>query len=160
LEKIIEVPVGTQGGVVVKKYKGYQLLFKDYKTLGITDKTTALAKIRELGTSGKPYSDPVMWTAIGQLAILKMQIQPYLSNATLNRRGFYFQAWGEYEGGPAYGWITKVKFNTAVEFYTKNNPGKTKEDLQKACKEIPKNMIIPAGKAVFAQWLEGQVFGA
>lgn len=143
-----------------KKYRGYQLLFKDYKTLGIKNKKTALDKINELGKSGKPYSDPVMWTPIAQLAILKMQIQDYLNNTVLNRRGFYFQAWGEYAGGPEYGWITKIKFNTAVEFYTKNNPGKTKEDLQALCQEIPKNMIIPAGKAVYAQWLQGEVFGA
>jgi hypothetical protein len=156
----VEIPVGTQGGLVKKKYKGYQLLFKDYKTFGITNKETALNKIRELGTSGKPYSDPVLWTPVAQLAILKMQIQDYLNNATLNKRGFYFAPWGEYPGGPEYGWITKVKFNTAVEFYTKNNPGKTKEDLQKKCKIILENMIRPGGKAVFAQWLEGEVFGA
>ena len=159
LDKTIDVPISTRGGLIKKKYKGYQLLFKDHKTLEIKNKTTALVKMRELGTTGKPYSDSTMWTAVAQIAILKMQVDGYINNRVLNRRGWYYTPWGEYSGGPAYGWITKLKFKTAVEFYVKNNPGKTEQDLKKHCEIFIENMIIPAGKAVFQQWLNGEVFG-
>jgi hypothetical protein len=157
----IEVSIGTQGGISKKKYKGYKLLFKDWNTYDpkVNNITTAVAKMREFTTKGKPYSDPIMWTAIAQIAILKMQVQGYINNRGLNRRGWYFTPWGEYSGGPAYGWITKLKFKTAVEFYIKNNPGKTEEDLRKHCEPFIDNMIISAGKAVYQQWLSGQVFG-
>ena len=157
----IEVPVGTQGRMLNKKYKGYKLLFKDWNTYDpkVNTIATAVAKMTEFTTKGKPYSDPIMWTAIAQIAILKMQVQGYINNRGLNRRGWYFTPWGEYSGGPAYGWITKLKFKTAVEFYVKNNPGKTEEDLKKHCQPFIDNMIIAAGKAVYQQWLNGQVFG-
>lgn len=154
----IEIPIGTQGGLTNKKYKAYKLLFKDWNNLSpkITNIETTVAKMKEVTTKGKPYSDPAMWTAIAQIAILKMQVSNYPYNKFKN--GWKFTAWGEYTGGPAYGWVTALKFRTAVEFYVKNNPGKTEEDLKKHCQGFYDNMIISAGKAVYAQWLNGQVF--
>lgn len=102
-----------------------------------------------------------MWTAIGQIAILKMQVQTYLNDPGLNRKGWYYTPWGEYSGANQYGWIRHLKFKTAVEFYVKNNPGKTEEDLIKHCKPFKDNMHKDNedGKAVYARWLAGEVFG-
>ena len=69
-----------------------------------------------------------------------------------------FTNWGEYENGPDYGWITSLKFDTAVQFYVENNPGKTKKDLITFCKPFIRNMIIPASKTNYIQWLNGEIF--
>lgn len=161
IERDIEIPVGTPGGITKKKYKAYKLLFKDHDKFSpkIVGKDTAIAKMEELTTKGKAYSDPILWTPIAQIAVLKMQVQNYINNKGLNRRGWYYSPWGEYGGGPEYGWITKLKFKTAVEFYVKNNPGKTEEDLKKHCRPFIENMENTAGKTVYNQWLNGQVFG-
>jgi len=153
--------VPTRSGLIKKKYKGYQLLFKDYKTLGINNQETALKKIREVGKKGKPLADPNLWTAVGQIAILKMQVQNYIDDPGNNKRGWYYSPWGEYSGANQYGWIRHLKFKTAVEFYVKNNPGKTEEDLIKHCRPFIHNMRKENqdGKAVYARWLAGEVFG-
>ena len=90
-----------------------------------------------------------------------MQVEPNIRNEGTNKRGWYFNAWGEYAGANRYGWIRHLKFKTAVEFYVKNNPGKTEEDLIKHCKPFIKNMRKENvdGIAVYARWLAGEVFG-
>lgn len=147
-------------GLAKRKYKGYKLLFKDHDKYDpkVNNIPTAVAKMKELGTKGKPYSDPVLWTAVGQIGLLNKFIARYRADSGLERRGWYYTGWGEYQGGPAYGWITGLKFKTAVEFYVKNNPGKTEEDLKKHCQAFLGNMVVQAGKAVYAQWLNGEVF--
>jgi len=109
---------------------------------------------------GKPLADPNLWTVIGQIALLKMQVEPNIRNSGTNKRGWYFNAWGEYEGANRYGWIRDLKFKTAVEFYVKNNPGKTEQDLINHCKPFVHNML-PSNKdgiAAYPRWLAGEVF--
>lgn len=152
-----------------KKIKGYKLLFKDWEEFKINNLATALAKMKEVSAKqeqSRParmatmaavrnLCDSRLFTPITQILFLKNFVSHYKTR-------FKFGPWGEYEGGPEYGWITNLKFNTAVQFYVENNPGKTKQDLIKFCKPMIKNFASTStlGKASFVQWLSGEVFGS
>ena len=136
------------------------LVFKDHVSLGITTKEQANAKMetifREEGQqAGRIYANPALFYPAVQVQLLK------LITDSPGNPNWKFSPWGEYDGGPAYGWITKLKFKTAVEFYVKNNPGKTEEDLKSFCRPFVDNMkrYSPEGIEVYNQWLNGEVFG-
>ena len=171
LEKNIDTYSLVNGAIKTEKVKCYKLLFKDHAELGITNKATAVAKMREIYEEdkkkpgrkpdqpymlGKKYADDRLFNAATQIGILKEFVARYPYSKFKN--GWKFTSWGEYSGANAYGWIRDLKFQTAVDIYIKNNAGKTKEDLQKLCANLIKNMINPQGKAVFNQWLGGEVF--
>jgi hypothetical protein len=66
--------------------------------------------------------------------------------------------WGEYPGGPVSGWFSKLKFQTAVNYYIANNPGKTREDLKSWMKKKGADSGLPTTKKYLDKWLEGYVF--
>lgn len=149
--------------VVTEKVKAYQLLFKDYKKLGITGIQTAVEKMQEIYAAegiggGKKYADERLFNAATQIGILKQFVSAYVSNKALNKRGWYYTSWGEYSGAPQYGWIRDLKFQTAVDIYLRNNPDKKIEDLKNHCAPLVENMISKSGKLVYKRWLEGEVF--
>lgn len=149
-----------------KRVKGFKLLFKDWEKFGIKDKNTTIAKMLEVGAKpsqsngermrtmeqGRALADPRLFIPITQIMILANSISHYKTR-------WKFTNWGEYENGPEYGWITKLKFETAVQFYVENNPGKTRNDLVDFCKPMIRNMIITKGKINFNAWLAGETFG-
>lgn len=163
-------PVGSSSPnpFASKKIKGYELLFKDWKTLNIKNIQTAVAKMREVSAkeeestsqrmatmaAARNLCDPRLFVPIVQILFLK----DFVANYTTR---YKFTPWGEYSGGPQYGWIHKLKFNTAVQFYVENNPGKTKEDLIRFCKPMIGNFLATntLGKANYLKWLNGEVFG-
>ena len=107
-------------------------------------------------TAGKKYADERLFNAATQVALLKSFVAQYTTR-------WKFTSWGEYSGGPEYGWITKLKFKTASDIYVKNNPGKTIKGLQNFCSPMIRNMLgqdYHKGKSVYSRWLEGEVFGA
>lgn len=144
-----------------EKVKLYKLLFKDYQNLKINNKKSAVQKMEQIfkeegSKGGKKYADDRLFNAATQIGILKSFVSDYPSR-------WKFSPWGEYSGGPAYGWITKLKFQIAVDVYLRNNPGKTKKDLQKHCAPMVDSMLglsFHQGKSVFNRWLDGEVFGA
>lgn len=154
-----------------QKIKTYKLLFKDYETLKINNINSAVAKMKQIYNEektrkssqqnpvfvdGKKYADDRLFNAATQIGLLKSFVSRYKSR-------WKFTAWGEYKDGPEYGWITSLKFQTAVDVYVKNNPGKTKKDLQDFCAPMIKNMLgadVHKGKSVYTRWLEGEIFGA
>jgi hypothetical protein len=160
LDMFVNVPTLLNGKISIKKVKLLHLVFKDHVSLGITTKEQANAKMetifREEGQeAGRNYANPVLFYPAVQVQLLK------LITDSPGNPNWKFSPWGEYGGGPAYGWITKLKFKTAVKFYVENNPGKTEEDLKSFCRPFVDNMkkYSPEGIEVYNQWLDGVVFG-
>lgn len=139
-----------------KKYPLWKLLLTNWEELGIKNGTEATAKIKEyrLAGKGREFADPRLFMPVNQIQLLVSYVQDYPSR-------WKFRNWGEYENGPSYGWITKLKFETAVQFYVENNPGKTRKDLIDFCnhKTFWDNMVIPESKVNYVQWLNGETFG-
>ncbi len=155
--------------------RGYKLIDKDWEANGTKDQTTAIAKMKEwykvnpkkpddYGISeGKLHSDPRLWNALTQIFLL--------SELTAKRKDMWmWWNWGEYgtEGkvGEAYsaskrppaGWLRGLKFQTAVNYYLANNPGKTAEDLKSWVKKKGTDKNLRSSKEFLDQWLAGYVF--
>lgn len=169
-EKLLDVtmdfPLLSNGKITTKKAKLLHLVFKDHKELFKDNEKLKLTKIQmatqlmktiykdEGERAGRKYADPLVFTPAVQIEILKK----FNANYTA-KNNWKYTAWGEYSGGPEYGWITALKFKTAVGFYVKNNPGKTEEDLKNFCKGWIGNMLDSHdGKSVYSRWLNGEVF--
>jgi hypothetical protein len=160
LDMFVNVPTLLNGKISIKKVKLLHLVFKDHVSLGIETKEQATAKMENIfktegERAGRNYANPVLFYPAVQVQLLK------LITDSPGNPNWKFSPWGEYGGGPAYGWITKLKFKTAVKFYVENNPGKTEEDLKSFCRPFVDNMkkYSPEGIEVYNQWLDGVVFG-
>ena len=156
--------------VAKKKIKTYKLLFKEHEELKIVGINSSVAKMKQIYNEekvrksaqqnprfldGKTYADERLFNAATQIALLKSFVSRYTAR-------WKFTAWGEYTNGPEYGWITNLKFKTAVDVYVRNNPGKNEKDLQDFCAPMIKNMLgasVHKGKSVYNRWLDGEVFG-
>ena len=147
----------SNGTIKNQKITLWKLLIKDWETLSITNGQQAWDKIREyrLQGAGRDQINPVLFQPINQINLLLSYVEDYK-----NRR-WKFTSWGEYDNGPEYGWIHRTKFQTAVDYYVRNNPSKNKNDLINWAnnKSIVDSMIIPKSKENYAAWLQGQVFG-
>lgn len=171
LEDLIDVRAKINGKIVNKKEKLYKLLFKDHEALKINNKTSAVAKMKEIYEqsggkfdsgyqcnnasigAGIQFADPVLFTPIVQVDLIKKFLVNY------SGKDWKFFPWGEYAGDhPAYGWIHGLKFKTAVDFYVRNNPGKTEQDLVNHCKKFITNMTRKNSKDNYNAWLNGSVF--
>lgn len=149
----LDIPLKSGG---TKKYSITKLLFKD----GTVTSKNAKAKMLEIfqnegSTAGLKYADPILFQPITQVMLLKTFI-PIIPP----KGEWQFAPWGEYSvtGGPVYGWITKLKFKTAVKFYTENT-GKKEQDLKNYCSNFINEMKNQNGKSVYTRWLNGEVFG-
>ena len=165
----------TNNTVVKEKGRGYKLIDKNWLANGTKNQATAIAKMKEWykvnpkkpdgqGISeGKSHSDPRLWNAITQIFLL--------SKMTYNEKDkWMWTNWGEYyrEGnvGDAYdpdkrpppGWLRGLKFQTAVNYYVANNPGKTAEDLKLWVKRKGTDKNLRSSKEFLDRWLEGYVF--
>lgn len=170
LEDLIDVKIKVNGKITTKKQKLYKLLFKDHEALGITNVAAAVRKMREVyeqnggsfessyqcnnqvSSAARLLADPVLFTPIVQVDLIKKFLKGYSGD-------WKFEPWGEYAGDhPTYGWIHGLKFNTAVDFYLRNNPNKKREDLVNHCKKFIPFMKRKNSKDNYNAWLEGQVF--
>ena len=142
------------GGLAKKTYPLWKLILSNWEELGIKNGTEATKQIgiyRKLG-QGREFANPLLFLPVNQIQLLVSFVQEYKSR-------WKFTNWGEYPNGPNYGWITKLKFNTAAQFYVENNPGKTKSDLIAFCNhKIFWDSMIPASKVNYLQWLNGEIF--
>lgn len=131
----------------------WKLILTNWQELGIKNGKEATNKIKEyrLKGEGREFADPRLFMPINQIMLLVSYVEEYTTR-------WKFTSWGEYDNGPAYGWITKLKFDTAVQFYVENNPGKTRQGLVNFCKPFIRNMIIPESKVNYTQWLNGETF--
>jgi hypothetical protein len=147
----------SNGVIRNEKITLWKLLIKDWETLKITTGQQAWDKIREyrLQGAGRDQINPVLFQPINQINLVLSYVEDYK-----NRR-WKFTSWGEYPNGPEYGWINKTKFQTAVDYYVRNNPSKTKANLITWANNgsIINSMIIEKSKQNYAAWLQGQVFG-
>jgi hypothetical protein len=109
-------------------------------------------KPNEFGISeGKVHSDPRLWNALTQIFLL--------SKITANYKDqWMWWNWGEYSGGPASGWLARLKFQTAVNYYVANNSGKTREDLKTWVKKKGTDKNLNSSKKYLDKWLQGYVF--
>lgn len=154
----------TGKSVTKEDVKAYKLLFKDYKSLGITGKESAVKKMEEIYEAegiggGKKYADERLFNAATQIGILKSFVSNYPYSKFKN--GWKFTSWGEYKDQAAnYGWIRDLKFKTALDIYLRNNPDKKAEEFKKYCLGLLDNMVSKSGKLAFKRWLEGEVFSA
>ncbi len=149
--------------LVKENGRGYKLIDKNWQANGTRDQATAIAKMKEwykvnpkkpdgYGISeGKSHSDPRLWNALTQIFLL--------SRLTSNKKdSWMWWNWGEYSGGPASGWLAKLKFQTALNYYLTNNPGKTAEDLKSWVKRKGTDKNLPSSKTYLDRWLQGYVF--
>lgn len=120
-----------EGGVT---RKGWQLGYANYAAEGITEdnfnaKTTALYE--QYGSQDRspyyPLLDPLLWIPINQAAMCytvakgggvpPANMTPSDKLGYSPETGYIFFPWGDYNGGPPYGFISNVHFKTAVETY-------------------------------------------
>ena len=153
----------TKKKIVKENGRGYKLIDKDWQANGTVNQSTAIAKMKEwykvnpkkpneFGISeGKTHSDPRLWNALTQIFLLEK-----LTSGV--KDGWMWWNWGEYSGGPASGWLAKLKFQTAVNYYVANNPGKTREDLKSWIKKKGTDKNLNSSKKYLDKWLEGYVF--
>ena len=162
--------------IIKEKGRGYKLIDKDWLANGTKDAASAILKMKEwykvslskgpnaLGVSeGKIHADSRLWNALTQIFLLEK-----MSSGL--KDGWMWWNWGEYgtEGnvGDAYsdskrppaGWLRGLRFQTAVNYYIANNPGKTVEDLKLWVKKKGTDGRRRSTKEFLDRWLEGYVF--
>lgn len=161
--ELVLASLDSANKLVKENGRGYKLIDKNWQANGTKDQATAIAKMKQwykvnpkkpdgYGISeGKSHSDSRLWNAITQIFLL--------SRLTSNKKdSWMWWNWGEYSGGPASGWLAKLKFQTAVNYYLANNTGKTAEDLKSWVKRKGTDKNLPSSKTYLDRWLEGYVF--
>jgi hypothetical protein len=150
----------SNGTIRNEKIALWKLLVKDWKSRKpkVTDWRQATQVIKEyrLRGAGREIIDPRLFQPINQINLLVSYVEQYTDSRF--RNGWKFRNWGEYDGGPKYGWINETKIQTAIDYYVRNNPGKTKNDYITWANGLKKNMIIENSKKNYAAWLQGQFF--
>ena len=163
-DQLVLASLDSNNKTVLKENgRGYKLIDKDWQANGTKDKTTAIVKMKEwykvhpkkpndYGISeGKVHSDPRLWNALTQIFLLSKMTSGI-------KDGWMWWNWGEYSGGPVSGWLAKLKFQTAVNYYVANNPGKTREELKTWVKKKGTDKNLNSSKKYLDKWLEGYVF--
>ena len=150
----------SNGTIRNEKIALWKLLVKDWQSRKpkVTDWRQATQVIKEyrLRGAGRELVDPRLFQPINQINLLVSYVEAYTNSRF--RNGWKFSSWGEYDGGPEYGWINETKIQTAIDYYVRNNPGKTKNDYITWANGLKTNMIIEKSKKNYAAWLQGQFF--
>jgi len=138
------LPSPSPGQVVT----GWKIGLADWQSYGTTTAATAGVKMASLY---KPYKtqdnhtagvnalisevDERAWVPLNQAYILYRVAtgrQPSLVMAEDEKAGrdyeYIYEPWGDYQGGPTYGFISNVRFSAAVDIYERNTTG-TRSDL-------------------------------
>jgi len=129
---------------------GWKLAYKDWSQEGVTTfdnfKISAGVAGNNYRSRTPGYSDTEMYrylsdevlTPINQPFMLYKVITDVTPNGVLTEdqklglnaeSAYYFFPWGDYGGGPDYGWISNVDFQTAIEVY-ESSTGKSKTVLR------------------------------
>jgi len=115
--------------------KGWQLGYANYAAEGITednfnDKVASL--FSQFGSEDRspyyPLLDPLLWIPINQASMCytvakgggvpPANMTPSDKLGYSPETGYIFFPWGDYNGGPPYGFISNVRFKEAVDIYT------------------------------------------
>jgi hypothetical protein len=137
----INLKIGANGrhdfylpeGNVTKK--GWQLGYANYATEGITEDNfnQKIASLYEqYGSQDRspyyPLLDPLLWIPINQASMCytvargggvpPQNMTPSDKLGYSPSTGYIFFPWGDYNGGPTYGFISNVHFKAAVDIYT------------------------------------------
>lgn len=146
---------------------GWKLGYKDYERDGVNDKTFRSIKDQKVEQMGRHEArslvDPDVWIPVNQAY---MCYTVATGGGTFNgtklgdtpeSAGRMFNPWGEYGGGPSWGWISNVKFSDAVEMYT--TTGKTKEQLTEWVIQYFKTSGKNSISAPYAEkWTQGYLY--
>jgi hypothetical protein len=157
INRVVTVSSLDSSGVIKNQRRRlWKLLIKDWERLNVTNAQQAWDKIREyrLQGAGRDQIDPRLFQPINQINLVVSYVEAYTGR-------WKFTSWGEYPNGPEYGWINRTKIQTAIDYYVRNNPGKTKDNyIRWANHKVMRDaMIIQKSKENYAAWLQGQVFG-
>lgn len=154
--KVTVSSLDSNGIIRNEKIVLWKLILKDWKKLKINSGQEAWDKIKEyrLQGKGKDEIDPRLFQPINQINLVVSYVEAYKTR-------WKFTSWGEYANGPEFGWITRTKFQTAVDFYVRNNPNKNKGNLVAFANNsvFLNSMIVQKSKENYSAWLQGQVFG-
>jgi hypothetical protein len=148
------------GTIRNEKIALWKLLVKDWKSRKIKDWRQATQVIRQyrLQRKGREIIDPRLFQPINQINLLVSFVEDFKDSSSKFRNGWKFTAWGEYRNGPRFGWITNTKIQTAIDYYVRNNPGKTKNDYITWANGLKTNMVNANSLANYNAWLQGRVF--
>lgn len=136
--KTMALPFGPTGSVVTKK--GWQFGYKNFAQDRITEtsfNSSMYSKYRALRdqpaktynqvvTELFPSVDPIVWIPFNQASMLYTVITgnpcplPFTSATKIGgtaESGYIFSPWGDYGGGPPYGFISNVRFKDALDVY-------------------------------------------
>ena len=104
---------------------GWQLGYKNWQSEGIDQdnfRRKAFQKASDVGKeNAKSLFDPAIWYPINQAYILYTVATGDIFGSeklgTHPEDSYCFFPWGDYGGGPPWGWISNVKFSTAAGLY-------------------------------------------
>lgn len=160
---------------------GWKLGLGNWQNYGLTTAAQAGAKMADLYSSyrGRNHNQAVqdlidepderVWVPINQaymLYVVATGRNPNLIMAEADKAGrnyeYIFWPWGDYSGGPTYGFISNVSFDTAVEIYEANTSG-TRQDLVDWTLRMFENAIKSNGEPSPARehaqgWVNGTIY--
>lgn len=145
--------------------KGWQLAYKDWQKDGVNlgnFNSICLPKANAIPKGDRwTFFDSRMWIPINQAYIAyTVACSQTFTGTKLGltpESGYVFSPWGDYGGGPTYGFISNLKFSTVRDMYISS--GKTEQQL----KDWVLKMFETSGKgsksAPYAErWVEGWEF--
>jgi hypothetical protein len=145
--------------------KGWQIAYKDWQKDGVNlsnFNSICLPKAKELEKGDRwNLFDSRMWIPINQAYIVYTVACGQTFTGTklglTPESGYIFSAWGDYGGGPPFGFLSNLKFSTARDLYI--STGKTEQQL----KDWVLKMFQTSGKgsksAPYAEkWVQGYEF--
>ena len=147
--------------------KGWQIAYKDWQKDGVNASNfidICLPKAKTIPKGDRwAFFDSRMWIPLNQAYIAYTVIsgQTFTGNklGLSPESGYIFYPWGDYGGGPPFGFISNLKFSTARDMYVSS--GKTEQQL----KDWVVKMFQTSGKnsksAPYAEkWIQGWEFRA
>lgn len=163
-KKTFDLPLPSLNRVL-----GWQLAFKDWQANGINDSnfmTEAFNYAEGLSSSDKiALFDPNVFIPINQSYMLHTVIrsQPFsgIKLGSVVESGYIFSPWGDYGGGPPYGWITNLRFSAAVELY--QGASGTEQQLKQWVLDVyEKDPSAGSSKSAeyISDWVEGYYYPA
>jgi len=164
-----------------QSFDGWKLGLSNWQNYGITTAAQAGAKMADLyspyrgGNHNQGVQDLIdepsemVWVPINQVYMLYTVAtgrSPGLVISEADKAGrnyeYIFGPWGDYTGGPTYGFISNVSFNTAVEIY-ETNTGGTRQDLVNWTLRMFENAVKSNGDPSPARehaqgWVSGTIY--
>lgn len=112
-----------------------------------------------------PYLDERLWVPLNQIYMLYTTIKGTLPTLQMREdqklgynNDYIFHPWGDYGGGPYYGFISNTKFSDAVNIYVQRT-GKTVDQLRQWVLDMFNGPGSGSKSAPYAQeWVNGWIY--